>query len=336
MTRARLTFVSVVFGPELPLLRLQARSFSMFVPPTLVADIVVLDNTAGGMPRRERQALATAYGAHASSVRIVRARDVMRIPATTGWRSQQILKLGIAAWVDTPQYVVLDAKNHLVSRLEGDFFVSPDGRIRMGLPHSYANHVLRPSLERVLRYLGLDMSLVDRFTTTATPFVLDTAIVRSLLAEIGTGSKRSFAEEFLAHDLTEFFLYGGWIRATGRQWEDVFDFQPIECPVLWPRGATAHGVTEVARSASERGTPFVGVHRRALTRLEDAGARALSDYWTDVGLFASVEDGRRFIEDFRRSCVRLERRNRLRQAPRALRQRMRQSNGSSSRARSRA
>ncbi|QIK65367.1 hypothetical protein G7072_02555 [Nocardioides sp. HDW12B] len=327
MTTARLTFVSVVFGPEVPLLRLQARSFAAFAHPDVVAEVIVLDNTAGGMARKEQQALVADFGVHGPSVRVLRGREVMKVPATTGWRSQQVLKLGIAEQVGTPRYVVLDAKNHLVAPLGGDFFEAPDGRIRMGLPHSYAAHSLRPSLERVLTYLGLDLSLVDRFTTTATPFVLDTATVRSLVEELGAPTGRSFAEEFLDHDLTEFFLYSGWVRASG-PWEELFDFQPVECPVLWPRNATEEGVAAVSWWVSERGTPFLGVHRRALLRLDPAGLEALASMWADAGLFVSAEDAATFITDFRRSCVRAERRAHLREAPGALRQRLRRLRGS--------
>jgi hypothetical protein len=57
------------------------------------------------------------------------------------------------------------------------------------------------------------------------------------------------------------------------------------------------------------------VHRRALNRLDDEGARALATYWTDLGLFESVPAAERFVRDFRAAFVRTERAKKVRELP---------------------
>ena len=200
-------FVSVVFESEAPLLILQARSMASFLPSTLVNEIVVIDNSVRGLPADVRRDLLRSYGHHSRLVRIVRPTDIRSLPRTTGWRNQQILKLCIAEQLCSERYVVLDAKNHFVRRIQPDFLQACDGRPKV-MVHSYESHPLRGELERVLNYLGLDPTEhINRFTATITPFVLNTSLVREMIADIENRTGNRFEEEFVSNDLTEFFLY---------------------------------------------------------------------------------------------------------------------------------
>ncbi|MEP6842629.1 MAG: DUF6492 family protein, partial [Pseudolysinimonas sp.] len=111
----RLTFVTVVFGAETRLLELQARSLALYLDPDATASIIVIDNGWRRMSRRRQAHLLVAYGLLADLVTIVRTEDLVpNLPATIGWRSQQIAKLVVARSVSTDHYVILDAKNHLI------------------------------------------------------------------------------------------------------------------------------------------------------------------------------------------------------------------------------
>ena len=319
MTGAGLTFVTVVYETELMLLHLQARSLAAFVPDDLVHEVVVIDNTARGMPADARRALGAEYGRVADRLRVLRPDDVRRVPATTGWRSQQVLKLCVADLVSSERYVVLDAKNHFVAPLEPGHFQAPDGRPR-GTAYGYAEHPLRPSLERVLRYLGLDPAdHLHRFTATVTPFVLDTGTVRSVVRGVESRSGRDFADEFVAQELTEFFLYAGWIVARGDSLDEVYDLGQPSSPTVWPRSADEAGVAAAVRAAQERRAPVFAVHRRALAALDAPSAAALAAFWAGRGLFGSPQAAEAFVADFQREHARLSRQQRLRELPRRLR-----------------
>ena len=323
------TFVSVVYEAELPLLQLQARSMAAFLAPERVADILVIDNSSRGMPEGVRAELMEAYGPLASLVTVLRPGQICELPPGTGWSTQQLLKLAVAAQVRTDAFVLLDAKNHLIGPLNPDFFRAPDGRLRLP-SYSYATHPLRRNLEHVLRYLGLDPAPhIARFAATVTPFPLDTRIVRDMMADIESRSGRTFAREFLRNDLTEFFLYAGWILAQGRDLSEVYDLDLPAFPAIWPRGADAAGVADAIQAAAERQSPVFSVHRRALAALTEDGTAALSAFWAEKGLFASPSEAAGFVRAYQalheseaRAQARRDLPGRLLSAPRKLRRKL--------------
>lgn len=312
---APLTFVSVVFEAEYPLLTLQARSFSRFLPESLVAGLLVIDNSARGMPDGVRRELLASYGALASRVRILRPEDIDAVPASMGWRSQQVLKLAIADQVPTARYVVLDAKNHLVAPLGEDYLIAPDGRARLRA-YSFEAHPLRRDLEQVLRYVGLDPAAhIGRFTATVTPFIFETDRVRAMIADVEHTSGRNFAHEFVREGLTEFFLYAAWIIAQGEDMAQVYDLHEDGSPTVWPRGASPEGVARTLGEAAEGRSPFLTVHRRAFPLFDDASRRLLARFWAERALFPSEEDANGFLVSYARHVDRAARTQRLRELP---------------------
>ncbi len=272
------TYVTPVFEAEVPLLLLQARSLARHVPPG--DDVVVLDNTRRGL--RDQPALLAAYGAHAPHVEILRPRDVCAMPPAPGWSSQQVLKLAVAARVLTPHYVALDAKNHFVAAPAARYFVGDDGRARVRAT-AYTTHNLRPKLELVCAYLGLDPApLVPRFSATVTPFTLDRDTVLAMTADVEARAGRPFAREFIARGLTEFFLYSGWVLRRDGSLDAVMDLVDQPNPMVWPGRATAAGVRAAIDEAA--GAPVFGVHRRAIPRLDDDAVALLAQFWAARGL----------------------------------------------------
>ena len=256
-----LTVVTVCFEAELQMVELQARSLGLFLDPELVTSVLVLDNSRSGLTPASADRLRAAYGPLADRVRVVRARDVAPMPAAAGWRTQQILKLEVARRVDSSRYVTLDAKNHLIATARPEFFEAADGRALVP-SYSYATHPLQPSLRHVLTYLGLDPEpYIDRFPATVTPYLLETDAVRALLEGLTTA--RTFADEFVRNDLTEYFLYAGWLLKDGSL-EDRYDLSGAASPVLWPGGASADGVARTLAVAREGRSPvLLGAPQRA-------------------------------------------------------------------------
>lgn len=303
---APLSFVTVVFESEYLLLKLQARSMSVYLPPSIVAEIIIIDNGRRGMSKEFKHRLRASYGDLRTKVRLVRPKDICDVPATTGWRSQQILKLMIADQVVGERYVVLDAKNHFVAAARPEFFQSPDGRARVN-EYSFRTHPLRPALEHVMGYLGLDPGpAVEKFPATVTPFVLDTALVKAMTRDIQVRSGKDFATEFVDNNLLEFFLYSGWLLQTGRLLEDIFDFHQVFCPNIWVKDIGPEIVRAAITRAANRDLTLFGIHRKALGRLDAESVSVLVGFWTERGLFESTTAGGQFVADFKKAFCRAE------------------------------
>lgn len=201
-----LTFVTVTFAAEMPLLRLQLESMQRFLRADQVAEIIIINNERRRISRRSERSLRHAAGGLSTKLRLIERHSVAALPRTSGWRSQQILKLEIARQVTTPTYVLLDAKNHLIRRMILEDLVAPDGRAR-GASHSYQGHPLKSYLTKALEKFELPLALLDDFPATATPFVMHTAVVRDLLTSFSSPGPDDFGTAFERAGLTEFFLY---------------------------------------------------------------------------------------------------------------------------------
>jgi Family of unknown function (DUF6492) len=302
-----LTFVTVVFGAEFHLLQLQARSLARFLDPEVVASIIVIDNGWTPLTRRQQSRLSESYGIHAAHLRIMRSGELIGpAPATSGWRTQQIAKLMVSKVVQTPWYVILDAKNHLIRSASDDDFLNRDGRGHGGT-HPYSLHPLKSQLESTLSYLGTSpaqiAAAVRAFPPTTPPFVMNTQIVRSMIAAIERDSGGPFAIEFEAKGLLEFFLYSGWLSVRGPGFEATYDGTSIPSPTVWPKVKDVSGVDEVVAEAEAENSAFFAVHRTILARGDAPLRDRVFDFWVSRGLFVDSREARKFIRGFRRSYL---------------------------------
>lgn len=295
-----LTFVTVVFEAELTMLRLQARSLARFSPADLTARVLVVDNSRRGLARPYVEALLAEYGPLADRVRVVRGVELDPARARGGWHGQQVLKLAVAREVPTSTYVALDAKNHAIGPLTPESWRAPDGRLLLPA-YSYATHPHRPSLERTLRYVGLEPEAhLEHFPATVTPYPLDRDAVLALMADVEQRSGGPFGAEFLRAGVTEFFLYAGWLLAHEGTLEARYALTEQNAAVLWPSATAPERVRELVARSPE--PPFFAVHRNALARLGDEAADAVAGMWRDVGLTADVAEGRRLLADMTREA----------------------------------
>lgn len=273
---------------------------SRFLQEEHFETIIIIDNSASGMSADIHSRLVREYGRLSGMVSVIRAQEISSMPRALGWDAQQVLKLAVSKMVHTKNFVLLDAKNHLVDNLSATYFLASDGRLRTSA-HSYQWHSLRRKLERVLKYLNVDPTChIENFTATVTPFVLDTEIVKAMIADVEEKSGRSFAHEFLRNGLTEFFLYIGWIISQGYNIHDFYRLDQPSGPIVWPEGAHLAAVSTAVAESESCGSPFFSVHRSALATLPDDGVRVLTKFWTGRGLFPSDYAAEAFISEFRR------------------------------------
>lgn len=298
----RFTFATVVFEPEMELLDVQARSFAAHLRPDDVAKILVIDNTARGMGRRDGERLARAYGPLAPLVEITRLPEVAALQGQHGWRRQQIAKLTVSRMVDTAFYVTLDAKNHFIRDITLADFFAEDGRARSGR-HSYEHHPLVEELRHTLAELGTDSAAIESavawFPVTATPFVLSTGETRGLIAAIG-GSDEEFAREFARRGFLEFFLYSGWLEFHSVGFDALYVADPIQAPTVWPSAIDEEKVAATLAHADAIGAPLLGVHRRSLAAAAPQTLELLTAFWVSHGVFADSVTAGKLIRRFRR------------------------------------
>jgi hypothetical protein len=318
MTSDRFDFVTVVYEAEHPLLHLQGRSFARYLDSATANRLVIIDNSRPRMRSRNTVALLREYGCAGSPVEVVTPKDLEITVDTWGDRGQQALKLAIADRIDTPRYVVLDAKNHLIAPLNGDWLEAPDGRLRRRV-HSYVGHPREHGLRAVLAYFGLDQSLIESFTASTTPFVMETATVRDLMRYVEERHATDFASAFVASEMTEFPLYTAWVMKGGCTIEQTYALDEPVLPALWPHMANGEGVRQVLELAGEH-TPFFSVHREALARLDSEGADILAAFWASRGLFVDSHAGAQFIAAYKRYHRRVALNRKLRRAPGKMRE----------------
>jgi hypothetical protein len=295
------TFVTVVFEDDYPLLSLQARSMGRYCPSCLIDSIIIIDNSNRALSLRWKSRLLIGYGRLANFVKFVNACEIARIPPSSsgliGWWSQQVLKLMVSRIIDSSRYIVLDAKSHLVYTLQRDFLESSDGRACIPLYAYDRDHPLRPDLERVFAYLGLDLeSHVHNFTPCTPPFIMYTNIVQALIDHFTTQEGKPFEHILIQNELPEFFLYTGYIIQSGIKLNDLYFFHKVESPIIWM--PDVNGCTQAVLTATTQQSPFFGIHRHAILKMSANSRRTIANFWTHRELFTSNISANRFLVTF--------------------------------------
>lgn len=300
MDKLALTFVTVVYEAELSLLHIQARSMDRYLDPSQVSKIYVIDNSTTPLGESDRASVIDAYGHLGDRVRLVTV-DELDIPrAESGYIRQQLAKLLIARIVEDAWYICLDAKNVFVSSsLEG--FLIQDGRPVISR-YSFANHPLKEKLLLSLKYMGVrPKDHLTSFTPTVTPYPIYSAVARDLISAVERRENSSFSHAFTRCGLTEFFLYGAWIIKSGVDVESLY-IVGDRLPSVWPKSVNEGGLDQALVKARATGAPIFTVHRKAIANLNEANVAKLATFWAEREVFASVDEGIRFVEQIRTSA----------------------------------
>lgn len=279
------TVVTISHGPEMPLLKLQARSLNKYLDRSFIKEIIVIDNSTDE-PLDWRE-LAPQYGS--LPVRFMKASQITSMPPAHGWFTQQVLKLMIARHIRTRRYILLDTKNHLIKPIGVGEFEAPDGRIRTGW-HPYTNHPLKDYLLRACRYMRMKPWVMSHFIPTTTPFTMMTGVTRQLLNWVEKREGCAFAEAFVKYRLTEFFLYGTFLASIGCL-NSCYKFDNWLGTTLWKH----YDNPKMQKIIANPQSAFFSVHRNTFRSMNDQTRDDLANLWKRRGLFASYSDARRFV-----------------------------------------
>lgn len=321
--------VTVVFGEELPLLALQARSVARFFDPASVARILVVvndvheDACAAGV-----EALRPCYGPLAGRLEVVRPDDLVgtrplglrrraerwyvrhgrgplmrslprRDRLASGWRGnpgwsmQQAEKLLAVNAVRAPYVLILDAKNYLVAPVDTSTFVAGDGRARSRAVA--VGPLQRGWLEVSFRKLGIAAPAPAEAPPTTTPFACEREVMRAGVdaLEDRLGPLEVFFSLYKGR-ATEFMLLFAAIDGGRGLWWTRFAPGLPDSSTVYAKGGDA-AVHDML--AATGGGPFMGLHRRVLRRISDETRAALAESWVRLGLFESPQQARALLAE---------------------------------------
>lgn len=299
-------FATVVYRPEVLLLKLQARSFRLLMREQAVNDIFILvneDDPRSTLSAIEQEVLPE-YGHFLPKVKIVEGNSLQRLPpSVNGWRRQQTLKLLAAKLVQSDVYVTLEAKNHFIRPAGSDAFLTRDGKMKSFRARQRGS--LMPFFINALTYFGLDAEAhLDAAMPATTPFPLSAPLVREMMEGIEAREGVSFEQFFHSpnRNVTEFFLYFAHLVRVHSPVESVYSFGRRNTVTLftrWPE--TDEQVRDALKKLSHASIVMFGLHKNRILKADDNTKREVCECWAAAGLFADVEEASRYLEVLKKS-----------------------------------
>lgn len=293
------SLVTVAHESDFTAMALQARSLAMYCSADLISEIILVENFKDDSNFSWRAPLLQEYGKLGGLVRFISASHFGRVPKAEGWWTQQLFKLLVADDVKSDVYLVLDAKNHLVSPLRRSFLEDDQGRAKIYV-EAYRGHPLQLYFNQSCAYFGIDdQHYIDRFITTAPPFLMYRDQVRNLRKYVESRENRSFVDFFLiGKNLTEFFLYGAYLVSVDAL-DRLYELNDFQCPVIWGHTTSKDDVIRLINESDVKQAPFFGIHRTAYGRFNDNSIQHLADYWTRKNLFSDSRHAVSYIKKMR-------------------------------------
>lgn len=292
--------VTVVYGPEISLLQLQARSFGRNLDAKNVRNIHIIINELEPASAFEKisEFVDAEYGALRDRVKIWTASEISEVDSSRGWRTQQTLKLRIADRIESKKYIVFDAKNHLIKKCSVQDFLASDGRPRSFWTVQAGS--LKNYLINSLAYFGIPSDIsTTKVMPATTPFVLYTDAVKNMMAMIEALEKTSFEKFFHSpgRDVTEFFLYFAYLVHQKEDFEKIYKFGGRFAVTLFTRWPdTAEQQEKALERLADPGIFVFGLHKNRVSALDDSARATVRKAWVDADLFADDLTAQNFYE----------------------------------------
>jgi hypothetical protein len=275
--------VTVVFEPEIPVLRAQAQSLALYGQKLGIRNIYVVLNDAETIASQIDPAW---WGPLVNSVLVI-PRTAFSTPfVENGWVSQQVLKLMTAAISYNTYSMILDAKTIFVRELDPNTIVDSAGRIQTGTLPLYP--VFAPA-KKIVDEL-FDMDLQRQVGPGGVPCIVHNDTVRMMIADVTLRTRTSFPIWFQSQGmLTEFVLYSAFVQHLCG-----------DIGVLYDQHNHLGGIVNVAHNETEswsikinqmrKGeTLTVSVHRGAWEQLTPPQRQEYRDLLTQRGIEAGAD-----------------------------------------------
>ena len=199
--------VTVVFEPELPVLRAQAQSINLYCRDLGIKNIYVIVNDH----KSAADQIDPAWWGDMQHRVIILPRSTFSTDfVDNGWVSQQVLKLLGAATSFNTWSMALDAKTLFVKPLRFDDLIDSQGRPQTGALG--IQPVFEVSRARVSKLFDVDIT--TQLGPAGVPFLFNTRCVRAMMVDIEQRTGESFPAWFQAQgSVTEFILYSAYLES---------------------------------------------------------------------------------------------------------------------------
>jgi hypothetical protein len=218
--------VTVVYEPEIQLLKTHAQSFDLYMSRDAVETILVVDNG------EEKLDIDPAWWGKLSDKVVVVNREQIGYkskPTINGRETQQICKILGSVYTDSEWSLWFDAKTFLVRPFElSEFFV--DGKFTSTSWPVFSQ--FSDGFKNVKQLLDLELPEERWLAPGGVPHPVNLTILQSMLNYITITTKRSFVDWFeeysqYPHFATELLLYGMFCFYTNLFHVYYTDTQPI-------------------------------------------------------------------------------------------------------------
>lgn len=275
--------VTVVFEPEIPVLRAQAQSIALNCQRIGIRNIYVVLNDSETVAREIDPAW---WGPLANSVLVI-PRTAFSTPfVNDGWVSQQVLKLLAASMSYNTYSMILDAKTMFMRELDPNSVIDSQGRIRTGIMPLYP--VFAPA-KKIVDDL-FEMDLQRQVGPGGVPCIVHNDTVRMMIAEVTLRTKTSFPIWFQTQGvLTEFVLYSAFVQHLCGDIGVLYDQHNGLGAIV----NVAHNETDAwfikINQMRKRETLTVSVHRGAWAKLTTPQRQEYRDLLTQHGIEAAAD-----------------------------------------------
>lgn len=293
-------FALVVFGKEVPLLRLLARSFDIFGADVGRIYIMINDEDGSAVAQRLHAEIIPLFGRFAEHVTVIDGRDVPgNSSRRVGYQAQQALKLAVSGYIAGRTYVCIDAKNHFLASFDAGSWVSPDGRARMRRLQIAKPH--QGYLRCSMMTFGIqDYDVGVPAAPTVTPYVMRTEVARRVVSHVEQKYKMPIFEYLETKEgrwRTEFFLYYAALSTSDRPLEELASFDGWGCPTLfgeWPAPGSAAAQARIKDAGNSK---MFAVHRRRFATLTPEERQKISDLWVNRQLVRDATEAASLINE---------------------------------------
>ncbi|WP_213999999.1 DUF6492 family protein [Arsukibacterium sp.] len=294
----KISLAIVFYEKELDMLALLARSINIFLSDDVCDEIIFVDNSFNQPDLKSRflAKVAREMPKLAGIVKYVYATElgVDLRSRDDGYRTQQVLKLEVSKIVQNAHYLLLDAKNHLISSLDKSQLFSDDGRPLSEFV-KHAGH-LEQCRRHSFNFWKVKLADDKKCLPTVTPYLLITEQVTQMLAAITASKHRNLYEVIASNSRhTEFLLYAGWLLAIG-ELDRFYAARPRPSATLFARWPEKHDDVVLVLKRSEHPKVYsLGVHANRYKQLSGEQSLLLAQVWLAAGLFSDVAECREFI-----------------------------------------
>ena len=293
MLQQNLPIVNILFEGDFRLSILQALSIDrLYESSDLSSYLLILNgNDNVELEKSAKKELNRALGSGTRNlIDFVVWEDLLPGCQRVGYYDQQALKIAAAAATDNDLVLVLDSKNHFVTRCDSSVFFK-DGLPCM--PLVATNQMWKPYVENSLAAVGNTTADSNYMMPSVTPYVMYPKKVRDLRKHLEDRYSMDLPSALAASGGTEFLIYYAFIQS---EMENLYarGQHPVRTLFTsWPQDPDL--ISQFIADCADRRYPMFGLHRNRIPQLSAEHREQIFAMWRQE-LLADWEQPSWFIE----------------------------------------